>query len=336
MKKLSNIILTVITFALCVAFIVVGRNAEKITTTTTTEYKTPLATQRMATATKHPTATVDFQKTAQAATTQLVIAQSTSIEAARINAQATANHEDYLQAQIEATQSADNLKELQIHTTATAAVVSIPLTSTAQVVNSTAIANYQAMQAAQMTATKQAPDLLREMKSAQAYNAIADFWVHVWALGMFGVFAVTVPMAMFRLPRKSEPAPIPPAPVYPREPLNIPIVPTETVVRLERTGSFPRMDKMVIPCTREQFDEFVRGVILERRTLAYNNWEGADAPFTRDEFTLMRNFLQANQLAQSAGNGSLIISAKGEEIFNGWIEAETIPTEYNFYKAADV
>lgn len=291
------------------------------------------ATQGRATPSKQPTPTVDYQMTANVAVTQLAVAQATSNEAARINAQATANHEDYMQAQIIATSEADQRNQQKLSWTATAAGTSIPLTSTAQAINSTAIVRYQAMQSAQMTATHEAPAILREMKSAQAYNAIADFWVWVWAMGMFGLFALAVPVALFVVPRKQVPivaVSIPPV-VYPREASPVYVQP-ETVIRVQNeTGNYPRMDKLIVPCTPKKFDEFVRGIILENRTLSINEWEGSGSPFqNRDEYLRIRAFMQMNQLAQAAGSGRLILSARGEEIFNAWIEAGELPTEYKF------
>jgi hypothetical protein len=265
------------------------------------------------------------------AQTQVFIAQGTAIEAARINAQATAQHESYLRALVEATTQAEKINALKIQTTATAAGTSIPLTATAQANNNKAIATQQVLMAAQMTATREAPDVLREMKAAQVYNATVDFWIQVWAYGMFGVFALAVPVALFTFPRKSA-SPKIPAPITPADFAPIPVMPPvqETVIRVQRTGAFPRMDRLVVPCSETQWDDFARGVILQGLSLAINNWEGAERPFTREEYIALRNWMQANQLTQSAGGGSSILSARGEEFLRGWIDAGEMPAEYRF------
>ena len=283
-----------------------------------------LATPTMSRPATTPTATIDYQNTA-------VAVQGTLDAVSRLNVQVTAEHDAMVQQQILLTASADAAIMQRGQWTATAALTSIPLTATAQAVQSTTVAKQQIITIAQLTAVKESPTQM--VAQARARDAVkysfVEVFVRVFALFSLGIFLLSIASFAFRAippaPVQAPPARIMPTIIHNGMPIN------ETPLRVENTDPvYPRMDRMVVPCGPDKFSELVKGILSDGKTLAINQWEGAGNPFTRDEFLRVRHFLQANRLAQSTGTGSLELTEGGESLFIEWLNSNTLPTEYNF------
>lgn len=327
MRRMTTYGLTFVAFFI---FLAVARQAQGANAATAESVlASPRATQRAFTATPQPTRTVNFQATAQ-------IAQATADEARRVNTQATVVFYQAQQAQIDATSQAEQFHQQKLSWTATAQGTSIPLTATAQMINSTAIARQQNLLVAQMTATAEAPSKMLEMKSAEAYNATIAFYIEMWMKAMVGVFMLAVPVLLYLLRleiRKQQPRHIEPREAKPT-PQAVPAPQEETVIRVvqeQAHGAYPKMDRLVVPCAVEKFDALVNGVLGEGLALTFSNFVGAGKAFTTNEkFAVVRNWMQSNRLAQSAGNGGLILTADGESLFIEWLNNRQLPEHYSF------
>lgn len=310
----------------------------------------PIATQSLTTPFYTATPTVGWESTAQAAQAAEINALATAdiaraevesahIAAAMITAQSEANILAVAQITQEAFAISAAGTQYVYDGTATAAMTAIPLTATAQSANSTAIASYATQQSSAMTATFEAPAIMRDAKSAEAFNAVADFWVRVWALAMLGVFALATPIVLYVATRRNKPttaATIAPVGFQPitQVPESPPVVIAMTT---NHGGGFSKTERTVLPCTREQFTKLTVGVLNDGQSLAFEYWtrkesEVLPAPFTRDEFTAVRNWLLSNRLAQSAGNGAIILTSDGEGMFIEWINSQVLPEAYSFEK----
>lgn len=294
-----------------------------------------LSTPVTSTVTPIPTATIDYQETA-------IVAKSTSDEAMRINVQVTAEQDRRNFEQSVWTVTAEYLFYQQQgmtqqagQFTATAYATSIPATQTRQ-----AAIDHARSTDTMMTIV--APTQIYSMAQSQTYAKNAD---KIQAVDLivqiaFSILLVSIAMAVIFLTiLKLSERPSPPVHTEYQIPnLNVPEIrpiaspPVETVLHIKQDGwtNYPSMSRMVVPCTPDQFTALVTGVLSEGKTLAFNVWEGADSPFTRDEFTLVRNWMLSNRLAQSAGQGSLILSADGESLFIEWLNSQNLPENYKF------
>lgn len=284
----------------------------------------PLATQGLATPSRVPTATIGYQQTA-------IVAQATADEARRINVQATVEYQKVFQAQIQTTADAEQRNYEKLSWTVTAMRTSIPLTATAQSMNSTAIAKQQEMLAAQMTQTKEAPALVREMSAARANAnfAFVDVFVRMFALFSTGIFMLSISVFALRSPKQAAEL----ASVKKQVQIQSAYLkPDETVIRVQSDSNtaYPSMDRMVIPCKPEQFTALVKGVLNDGIPLSYKHWESKDGPFVRNEYSRVRNFLQQSRLAKSAGGGSLELTNTGERLFIEWLNSQQLPEDYKF------
>lgn len=296
----------------------------------------PLATQAMSTPSRVPTSTVDYQQTA-------IVAKSTSDEAMRVNVQVTAEQDRRNFEQSAWTVTAEYFSYQQQgmtqqagQFTATAYATSIPATQTRQA----------AIDQARSTDTMMtivAPTQIKALAQSQTYAEYAES-IQAVELTMqiaYSVLLVTISVAVVfltiaklseqRTPPSDTEYKIPNIPNL-DSPIIQPVAPTETILRVthDSGSAYSSMSRMVVPCTPEQFTALVTGVLSEGKTLAINVWEGADSPFTRDEFARVRNWMLSNRLAQSAGQGSLMLSADGESLFIEWLNSQLLPETYKF------
>lgn len=315
---------------------------------TDTEYRTP---QTTATQSPVPTATIEYKATANAAETQAAIAQATADEANRIIVQATNDqqqreHETAMQ-NAQATAQAESNRMIELGWTATAALTAIPLTSTAQVDNMTAIADYKAVTIAQITATAALPTQIVAESNAREQAKFS--WlrpvVEIFAIFSIGVFLLFTAWFMRWYWMRED------ARAHARSPQGaaerngfqpIPIVPAdedaepETIltIRQDLGDGNMRMDRYTVPCTHEQLLQVAENVLTRGWSLAINQWESAETLFTRNTFSKLRSWLQSNQFAVSAGSGTLALSPEGHAFLEAFLNASQLPTEYQFGDAA--
>ena len=268
---------------------------------TTTEYKA----QKIATLTPVPTATVGWEATA-------MIAQQTADESRRLNTQATAEYEARIQEQIQFTATAEARDFAIYEWTATAAMTSIPLTATAQAVNSTAIVKQQALQAAAMTQTKEAPTQLVAMVNAETQKKFAPLQAVVNIFAMVGLTVFGVGIGIFALSRAGVtrvPAPQPPDDYRPIVPVDD--MPETTVtVHHDNGAGYGTYERLRIPCTADQLKEIAGKILTGEKTLAFGQWEGTQV--SRGVLLDFRNFLMANRFAVSAGMGQVALTHEGQ------------------------
>lgn len=284
-----------------------------------------------ATATLSPTPTVDWQETA-------VIAQQTADEARRLNTAATAAYEQRLHEESAWTARADTWTAQAAESTATAYLTSVPLTSTARVEDMTANSAQMTLTSNEMTATEHAPTQVVAMIDAQNYEEYGalDFVIRLFVLAGLGVFFFGVGIFAFFARPKVAVKTVNAAPAHAvREPDLIQLKP-ETIVnaKTDYGKGYGQEQIYKVPCTREQLSELADRVILKGESLGVNNFEGKDTLFTRSIFMRLRNFLQTNFMAKSAGagSGSMILTDKGEAFLRGWLERSELPHSYSFDK----
>jgi hypothetical protein len=282
-----------------------------------------------ATATLSPTPTVDWQGTA-------IVAQATADEARRLDTQATAQEKDRIQEQLAWTAEANQWTAQADQWTATAALTSVPLTATQQAVVNTQVPIDQALMSGQLTATKEAPTQIVAMIDAKNYETYGatDYVVRLFVLGALGVFLLGIGLFALSARNKEDVKPRSAVPSQAvREPDLIQLKP-ETIVNAKTDyGKGYGIDQVYkVPCSREQLSELAERVIVKGETLGVNNFEGSGTLFTRSVFMRVRNFLQANFMAKSAGagSGSMILTDKGEAFLRGWLERNELPHSYSF------
>jgi len=286
-----------------------------------------LKTAQISTETPTPTQTTDYIMTANVAQTAEIDARRTAEAAGIQAAQITAEHEVRLFEQSAWTVTADEIARQADMYTATAYATSVPATRTQQ-----AAARIAQQTAMVMTIT--APTQLVAIARAETYARysddmqLAELMVQGAASVLMVALAGSVVYFVATARRREDPLPDVPMGFAPVEPLT---AEQQTVlhIRTDTGNGFTRTERTVIPCTREQFSALVDGV-LGGQSLAYNVWEGAGRPFTRDQFTAVRNWLLSNRMAQSAGQGALILSALGESLFIEWQNNQSLPESYKF------
>lgn len=264
-----------------------------------------------------PTSTIGYEATAQ-------MAQATADEARRVNAMVTAEHEQRIQAQLMLTAQYEQQIQEIYSWTITAALTSVPLTATQQAIINTQIIQEQAIVAAQMTATHQAPTQVAAMARAQTEVRYANFYKMAQIFGLFSVGAFCLAIVFFILRN----------PVVRSEPTEVDDVPEvrETVIQIKRDdghGSIS-LQRQVVPCSPEQLTELAEKVLSGEKTLAINQWEGKDTQFTRPVIQQVRGWLQMNKYAISTGDGQLAPTPDGLDFLNEWLNTQRLPTEYGF------
>lgn len=302
-----------------------------------TEYRLPKPT---ATASIIPTATIEYQATAAIASTQLAYAQATANEASRLNTQATAEYEQRVQVQLQMTADYEAQVFEAYAWTVTAALTSVPLTATQQAALNVQIPTQQALARAEMTKVKEAPTQMHAMIEAEQYAKYwpVEFFIRMVAfmgLAIFlagvGVFAWrSVPMAA----AAPEPTAIPEMDPVPQVVRTYQVSSTPVTVSDNAGGGFGTTQKYFVPCSPEQLTELAEKILSgeKNKTLAINEWEGSDTKMTRATLVRLRSWLQTNRFAESIGAGRVVLATTGENFLRGWLDAQKLPTEYDFEK----
>lgn len=290
-----------------------------------------------------PTVTIAYQATAEIANTQVAIAQATANEASRLNTQATAEFEQRVQAQLQMTHE----YEMQVFEayawTVTAALTSVPLTATQQAVINTQIPMQQAIARAEMTKVKEAPTQMKALIEAEQYAKYwpVEFMIRMFAfmaLGVFliglGVFAYRQAQSMAPVATIPEPTAIPEMDPVPQVVRTYQVSSTPVIVSDNAGGGFGTTYKYSVPCSPEQLTELAEKILSgeKNKTLAINEWEGSDTKMTRSTLVRLRSWLQTNRFAESIGAGRVVLATTGENFLRGWLDAQTLPTEYDFEK----
>lgn len=316
-----------------------------------------LATAKPVTPSPVPTITPQYQLTAQAAQQAQGFAVQTSDAAMLQILQVTAVKEANELQQLQLTESSAQLTAQVDQWTATAAPTAVIGTITAAALDRTIVQAQITLASGGLTATHAAPTQLIAMQRAQdevdhapLFFIVQMFAFLAFSFCMFGIGSFALMSGRIRQKQAIEEtrAPVKIVANYVKtpEPEEDPITeeqaPVETVLRVQTVDTqYPSMDRMTVPCTPEQFDILVTGILQAGKTLAYEFWNKREshdkpAPFTRDEFTLVRNWLLSNRLAQSAGKGALMLSATGENIFIEWLNSQTLPENYKFEEMESV
>jgi hypothetical protein len=179
---------------------------------------------------------------------------------------------------------------------------------------------------------------LRKMKEAEAYNAIADFWVRIWALGMMGVFFLFMPIALFKL-RKPKPIeqnqqkevehPL----IVPHDLNNV----TDVMVKHNTDTLYPSGERMVIPCTPEQFTALVDGILSGTKTFSFGQWSSKESPFTAQKYGEVRRALLLHRLVKSIPpDGRLMLTDDGDAMFRGWLDRQELTGGFDFGETSQV
>lgn len=277
-----------------------------------TEYPT---STRLITATATSVPTIDYQSTA-------IVAQATADEARRINAMATAEYVALLNEQLKMTAEIERQEFERDSWTATAALISIPLTSTQQAVLNVQVPTQQALISAQLTATKNAPTQIVAMVNAQNYQRYgkADYVLRMIFLASIAFFAIGITIYLLRQPVPQS------KPVAIKQPVK-----TETVVWIkDQNNGGATSTRFVLPCTPDQLTEFAEQITQGRKTLAINNWEGAGTSFSRDAILKVRSWLRDNGFASQTGDGQLAPTNELLAFLIGWLDTRQLPVDYQF------
>ena len=284
--------------------------------------RAPVTATARPTETPVPTATIDYQVTA-------IVAQATSDEARRINAQATADHEMILlgQSQLTAQAEANALVMLQLTAqwegvTATAAYTSIPLTATQQAALNTQIPARQMLEAGQLTATRSAPTQIMAMQRAINYKkyGAADYFAR-WAIwGVVAIFLLSIVAWVLRNPVLPKPDAVQSQPAE------------YTVVSRKREsdrGDY-QMTRLVVPCSSDQLTELAKAITGNAKTWAINQWEGKDTLFTRDVILRVRAWARDNKFAIANTEDELTTTDDGTDFLLDWLDSRELPDGYYF------
>lgn len=264
-----------------------------------------------------PTATIGYQATAMAAEATAARAQQEADAAARLMVQSTAEYEMRLMEQIKLTAQVDRW-------TATAALTSVPLTSTAQANMNTAAARDQSILSAQITQTFEAPTKVVEMNRAQVEGKMIPIEIlgRLFALGAMGYFMIAI--GYFAIHQTTKTTDTQQEPVI-DQPQTVTIT-----LRKERDGSV-KWNRLEVPCSPDALSELAIGILNEGKTLGINSWEGKQCPhWNRKSFRAMRNFLLANKFAVSDGSGTAILIDDGKAFLRGWLDNGALPHSFEF------
>lgn len=275
--------------------------------------------------TETATPTVDYQNTANAALTAQIESGLTAQAAQIVVAQFTADDAAREYQQLSWTATAESIAYLQSAYTATAYATSVPATQTQQ-------ARVMAYQGTAMVLTINAPTQIVAMARAETIAKYADTVQQADLLIKVAFAVMLVLLGCAALWFVVTRVPIMPTPIDIPNLTQLEQVAEQQTVLTIRTdnGGYAHTERTVIPCTPEQFGKLVSGVLNDGKSLAFNAWEGANEPFTRDQFTAVRNWLLSNRLAQSVGQGALILSAIGESLFIEWQNSQVLPGGYKF------
>lgn len=261
-----------------------------------------------------PSATIGYEST-------LAIAQSTADEARRINAQVTSEHEQRILEQLQMTAAYEQRVQEIYSWTATAALTSIPLTSTQQAVINTQVLDEQRIIAAQMTATQQAPTQYAAMVRAENTVKFAKMDSFVRVVGILSLSVFMLGLTYFILSQ-------------PVRPIQIKEDKTETVIKMRREtgqGTFTQQ-RLVVPCSPEQLTELAELAANGEKKFGINRLESNSRTFKsqREILIAVRQFLIDNSFVITDGNGTITLNDEGEAFLLGWFESHELPDKYDF------
>lgn len=272
-----------------------------------------------------PTVTVDYQKTAE-------VAQSTADEARRINVMVTAAHEQLILAQLQITAEHEQREHEILSWTATVALTAIPLTSTQQAIVNTQIPAQQIIAAGILTSTKEAPTQAAAMAKA-ANEKEFGAWIDKVQIMLMLSLSLFIIVLMLRLGfkwyqegqqrRNSEMA-------DDAEPET-----HETVVQMRTdkgNGNFSQQ-RLVLPCTANQFNQFAIGITQFGKSMAIGQWEKKESGIGKPVIVNIRNWA-AMEREEPFVNITKTNEYVPTEVFLtflcGWLDTQKLPDGYEF------
>ncbi len=328
------------------AFFLTGCGAVNVSAMNpTTEYPSP---QPTATISPVPTATIGYQATANVAETQVAIAQATADEANRVMVQATNDEKqrEHERAIVDAqgTQQESANQMVRESWTATAALTAVPLTSTAQVDNSTAISAQTTLTTSLITSTAELPTQIVAVAKAKADAQYAPVYmgVQIFAIFAVGVFLFFTASFMrwywMREDKRAAEAAHAQSPqgiaerhgFTPVAIVSDPAPEVEFIQPVDAVPVAPKNNMYTLPCTKEMLLQFAENVLTKNWTLGINAWERDDTLFTRDTYKPFRSWLLSNRFAASTGGGALALTENGRVFLEGFLNTSALPTEYQF------
>lgn len=276
-----------------------------------------------------PTATVDYQKTAE-------VAQSTADEARRINAQATAQHEELLMEAVRITEANNQREFIRESWTATVALTAIPLTATQQVIVNTQIPAEQKIAGGILTSTKEAPTQAAAMAKA-ANEKEFGAWIDKVQIMFMILLSVLTILIILRLGvkwyhegqqrRNSEMA-------DEAEPET-----HETVVQMRTdkgNGNFSQQ-RLVLPCSRNQFNQFAIGITQFGKSMAIGQWEKKDSGIGKPVIVNIRNWAAMERdepFVNITKTNEYVPTDVFLKFLCGWLDTQTLPDGYEFEQGA--
>lgn len=279
--------------------------------------------------TPSPLPTIDYNATLDASNATKVSAIETANEAGRINAMATAVHDQiqYQNAQLtlensQLTAEAES-RMIQIYSwTATAAGTSIPLTATQQAARNT-------QEAARITATVQYPTLViaglwaeNEKKCGlpcYLSNTIGLYSASIFCIGLIVYLFIRTRIDVQRYN----------AAIDNPKPATVPSI-RESMYPIPGTEPGHYRLKNEVPCTPEQFTELAELVVNGERTFGINRLENSSRTLRRSMLYQMRQFYLDNGLANEGAPGTIVLNDAGKVFHENWFDDHTMPDEYKF------
>jgi hypothetical protein len=310
------------------------QNAIIAITANPTSVSRPTSTS-LPSATAIPSATIDYKSTAEAAQVQVDISKATADEARRVNAMATAQYIALINEQARITAESEQ-RIFEIYSwTATAALTSVPLTSTQQAVINTQVPRQQQLMSAQLTATQGAPTLeaaiisneyKRVYGKAEHIGQIAFQWTVIISAVLFLIWLFKRWDQEERHLRLME------------HPDVTPVKDTVVQMRRDKGGGDYSQTRYVIPCTPEQLTEFAKHVTQGKKSLAINQWEGVDTLFTRNTYMPLRAWMREERedpFVVATEDNQLAPTNIFLEFLMGWLDREVLPMGFEFVKEID-
>lgn len=318
-------ILIILLILFCIAFTWLSLfGGEQLSPTTVNAQRLIQQTQKSATQTPSPLPTVDYAASLQASDMTRVSAVETANEAGRINAAATADHEQILvmqgQQTLDAAQLTAEKENVEFVKTAIAATVLptiIPLTSTQQVIVNTKVS-------AERTATKEYPTQIVSVALSEnaakcgmpcyLFSFFPGCAIGVFCVGLVIYLFVRIKMDM----RTQETQGIKPPPTI-----------TDSMYRVGKELGHYKL-KNEVPCSPEQFTELAELVVNGERNFAINRLENNSRTLRRSMLYQMREFYLSNNLANEGTPGQIVLNEEGREFHVYWFDNHELPDEYRF------
>jgi len=291
--------------------------APKATTT-----RMPKATQPI------PTATIGYEATAQVAqetaNAALAIANAANLEQARITADAEERIHAETMAAHDIIHMSLDLENTKVAATQTAAPRSIPATQTHEAFVVEQSEDIRTMQSVRATETAYGPELTRQQ--AQADNFHLYKLIQLCILGLIIFWLV----AMFSFLKR-------------RTTLEIERERTKQAAMKKDYGKIAGEGEIkirfkngtrtwddIIPCTPALLLEWAEGM-RDGKSMAINEWEGAETEWTRDLILPFRQFLVRNGLASRDNNNIVTLTMVGEVFWQDVWTRETAPPLFDLH-----